>query len=136
MGRSRERYRNIPRVDFTKADDVQKTDARFTLFTNDSVKTGKIITEESVKNEDFDRNIPTVLIMHGWTTNDTSPWYAPLKDALLKSGPHNVLYLDWSIPGNRSYSISCANTNPLGKIIAEFFIESDISPNQIHVVGR
>lgn len=135
MGKSRKRLRKIPRVDFTKADDVQKTDARFTLFTKDSVNTGRILTEESIKNENIDRNIPTVLIIHGWTSNDTSPWYAELKEALFKSGPHNVFYLDWSVPGNRLYGISCANTVPMGKNIAEFFIASRIPPNKIHLVG-
>lgn len=136
MGRSRERYRRIPRVDFSKAEELQKSDARFTLFTNDSVKNGKVLTEESVRDEYIDKNIPSMLIMHGWTSNDSSPWYAPLKEALLKSGPHNVFYLDWSIPGNRLYGISCANTVPMGKIIAEFFIASGIPPNKIHLVGR
>lgn len=136
MARPREFYRTISRVNFPDADDLQKADAVFTFFKDSTVEIGKVLTEETVKQENINKNIPTVLIMHGWTTNHESPWYAPLKDELFKSGPHNVFYLDWSIAGNKSYSVSCANTKPMGQIIAEFFIASGVPPNRIHLVGR
>lgn len=136
MIRSREGYRKIPRVNFTKADSLQKSDAVFKFFKDAEQTTGKVLTEETVKEENIDKNIPTVLIMHGWTTNDSSPWYAPLKEELFRCGHHNVFYLDWSIAGNKSYGVSCANTVPMGKIIAEFFIASGVPPSKVHIVGK
>lgn len=135
MARPREYYRTLPRVDFSRSDDVQKSDAKYKLF-KDINDTGKVVTEETIKNENLDKSIPTVLIMHGWTTNDNSPWYAPLKNELFKAGGHNVIYLDWSIAGNKSYGVSCANSKPMGKVIAEFFIASEVPPSKIHLVGK
>lgn len=135
MAKPREFYRTIPRVNFSKADDLQKSDVIFRFFKDATVVEGKLLDEKTVKEENLDKTVPTVLIIHGWTTSETSPWYAPLKNELFKAGPHNVLYLDWSIAGNRSYSVSCANTKPMGKIIAEFFVASGIPPSKIHLVG-
>lgn len=136
MDEARAYLRSVPRVDFSKADDVKKTDVIFKFFKDASVTSGKILTEETVTNENLDTTIVTILIIHGWTTNDSSPWYAPLKDELFKIGPHNVFYLDWSIAGNKSYGVSCANTKPMGKIIAEFLVASGVPPSNIHLIGK
>lgn len=136
MAASKDFYRKIARVDFTKADDLKTNDAFYKLFTAHSIDNFKELRYDDVRTANLNKSIPTVLIMHGWTTSDTSPWYEPLKNELLKFAPHNVIYLDWSIAGKKSYPVACANVKPMGKMIAEFFIESEVPPDKIHLVGR
>ncbi|KAJ8968061.1 hypothetical protein NQ314_002500 [Rhamnusium bicolor] len=128
-------YRSFPRVDFSLAD-AEKSDVTYKYFNNSLQETGKILTVENVRREIVNKTIPMVLFIHGWTTDDTSPWYGPLKEEYFKLGPHNIIYIDWSNAGNKSYEVSSANIKPVGKFIALFLFESGVSRKNIHLVGH
>ncbi|VEN50592.1 unnamed protein product [Callosobruchus maculatus] len=125
-------YKN---VDFKVADAV-KTDIIYKYFKDASIQEPKVLTEETVSDEHMDKTVPTTYIIHGFTTDDTSPWFKPLKDALFKLGPHNVVYINWQKAGNKSYSVSSANVDPVGKYIAEFIIASGVPLGRVHLVGK
>lgn len=129
-------YRKIPRVDFDKAADLKKTDVVYKLYTHRSVATYKELTEDNVKQENLNKTIPTVLLLHGWNSSYSTPWYPLIKDELFRIGPHNVIYLDWSLIAKKTYSVSCASVKPLGKVVAEFFIASDVPLEKIHLIGK
>ncbi|KAJ8935336.1 hypothetical protein NQ318_016629 [Aromia moschata] len=135
MEKKKEYYRSLPPVDFTLADAV-KEDVTYKYFKHPTEEHGKILTEESVAEEDLDKSIPTVLLIHGWTTDDTSPWFAPLKDEYFKLGPHSIIYVNWSKAGNKAYHVSSANILPVGRFIAQFLNASGIPPQNIHLVGH
>nr|XP_023021819.1 phospholipase A1-like isoform X1 [Leptinotarsa decemlineata] len=131
---SMEDYSQYPPVDFDLAE-ADKNDVIYKLF-RDSTADYKILTEGNVANESLDKTIPTVLLIHGWTTDDTSPWFAPIREEYFKLGPHNVFYINWSVAGNKSYEVSSANVKPVGKFIAEFLIASEVPQQRIHIIGH
>ncbi|XP_018564415.1 lipoprotein lipase-like [Anoplophora glabripennis] len=135
MDQEKEFYRSLPPVDYSLADAVA-TDVIYKLFIHPEQEVGTILTEENVASTNLDKTIPTVLLIHGWTSNDNSPWYRPLRDSFFRLGPHNVIYVDWSIAGNKSYDVSSANTNPIGKYMAKFLLASGIPLENIHVIGH
>uniref|UniRef100_A0A6P7GKZ8 Hepatic triacylglycerol lipase-like n=1 Tax=Diabrotica virgifera virgifera TaxID=50390 RepID=A0A6P7GKZ8_DIAVI len=129
-------WRYLPSVDFSLAN-AQKPDVIYTLLTNSSPDIGTKVTEETSDALIIDKNIPTILICHGWTTDDTSVWYRPLRDEYFKLGLHiNIIYLNWSKAGNQTYDIACANCKPVGKFIAQFLIASKVDLCKVHLVGH
>lgn len=131
--RPKEFYYSLPRVDFALAN-ASKTDVIYKLHNSNAV--GKILTVEDVADEKLDKNTPLILLIHGWLTNDTSPWFGPLRDEYFKLGPHNVIYLNWSKAGAKRYEVSSANVKPVGKYIADFLIASNVPPNMIQLIGE
>lgn len=130
-----EAYSKLPPVNYSLAD-CKKTDVQYRLFTKDDDSKGKLVTEETVNLTAEERDLPTKLFIHGWTTNETSYWYGPLRNAYLNSAPHNILYIDWSPAGSKPFEISAANVDPIGGFIADFLIASKISLDKIHVIGH
>ncbi|XP_019864592.2 phospholipase A1 isoform X1 [Aethina tumida] len=131
---NQEFYLTLPPVDYDLAN-ATKSDVFYRLFVN-TTDQGTYLTEDNLDDITLNTELPTVLLIHGWTTDDTSPWYAPLKDAFFKKGSYNVLYVNWNKAGNLSYDVSCANTKPVGLYMAEFLIKSKIQPEKIHLIGH
>ncbi|CAH1996713.1 unnamed protein product [Acanthoscelides obtectus] len=132
---TREERFSYQNVDFKLADAV-KTDVIYKYFRDASTEEPKVLTEETVGDEHMDKTVPTTYIIHGFTTDDSSPWYKPFKDELFKLGPHNVIYINWQKAGNKSYSVSSANIDPVGKYIAQFILASGVLPEKVHIVGH
>ncbi|XP_028140192.2 lipase member H-A-like [Diabrotica virgifera virgifera] len=128
-------WRSLPRVDFSLAD-AQKTDVSYTLFTNSSPTIGTTVTEGTSNASIKNKNIPTILIIHGWATDDTSPWYRPLRDEYFKQGLYNIIFVNWSKAGNKSYEVASANCKPVGRFVAEFLITSKVDLSKVHLVGH
>ncbi|XP_028144131.2 lipase member H-A-like isoform X2 [Diabrotica virgifera virgifera] len=128
-------YRSLPRVNFFKAD-AKDSDVIYTLFKNSSPTEGQIVNKDTSNSIIKEKDIPTVLIMHGWTTDDTSPWYRPLRDEYFKQGSHNIIFLNWSKAGNNTYQVSSANCKPVGKFIAQFLIASKVNLSKVHLIGH
>ncbi|XP_057656460.1 lipase member H-A-like [Diorhabda carinulata] len=128
-------YRKLPKVDFSVAN-ANKDDILYTLFTNSEPTTGKKLREDNSNVEIIEKNITTVLIFHGWTTDDNSPWFRPLRDEFFKIGKHNIIFVNWSRAGNQSYSISCANVKLVGMYLAQFLIASKVDLDKVHLIGH
>ncbi|CAG9830866.1 unnamed protein product [Diabrotica balteata] len=128
-------YRSLPRVNFSKAD-AQNDDVIYTLFTKTSPTEGQNVNEGTSNSIIKEKDVPTVLIIHGWTTDDTSPWYRPLRDEYFKQGPHNIIFLNWSKAGNKTYHVSSANVRPVGKSIAQFLVASKVNLSKVHLIGH
>lgn len=125
----------MPAVDYSLAD-CKKSDVQYRLFTKKDDDKGTLVDEDSISLTESERNLPTKLFIHGWTTNETSYWYGPLKDEYLKKGPHNIIYIDWSAAGSKPFQISAANVDPIGSFIADFLIASEIALEKIHIIGH
>lgn len=123
-----------PKIDFSVADAV-KSDVQYRLIRS-STENGTLLNETTVCSFPLNKSLPTKLLIHGFTTNESSIWYKPLKNAYLSKGPHNIFYIDWSKAGNKTYEISGANTKPIGAFVGDFLIASGICLDKIHVIGH
>ncbi|KAJ8966506.1 hypothetical protein NQ317_019651 [Molorchus minor] len=132
MAHGKEYYRSVLPFDVNLAD-AEKTDIIFTYF-NSVSDTGRVLTEETADGI-IDKSLPTVLLIHGWTSDDTSPWFNSLKEGYFNLGSYNVIYINWYKAGSKEYYVSCDNIVPVGKFIAEFLITSSLSLGSVQIVG-
>lgn len=84
---------------------------------------------------------PWKFFIHGWTTSpSTSPWYETHKDNYFKDGSYNVVYVDWSKPGNQSYIQSVINAKGCGKVFAELILNlaqnNCVELKNIHLISH
>lgn len=131
---TREFLSQIPSVDFGLAD-ASKSQISYYLFKSLSQSTGIIINEDYSLPED-DKLIPMKILMHGYTSNVTSPWYKQMKCEYFKKGPHNIIYVDWSIPANKSFAVSAANIRPVGEFVADLIVSLKMPVENVHLIGK
>ena len=115
--------------------DATKTDVFFHLFTGET-DTGIYLDENNVNHFQINTHLPTKFLIHGWLSNETTYWYRPYRDEVLKTGNHNIFFIDWSKAGSKSYEVSAANTKPAGNFIGDFIVASGIDLNKVHIIGH
>lgn len=116
--------------------ECKKSDVQYRLFIKADDDKGELVEEDTISLNESERNLPTKIFIHGWTTNETSYWYAPLKNEYFKKGPHNIIYIDWSAAGSKPFEISAANVDPIGGFIADFLIASKLALEKVHIIGH
>lgn len=67
-------YRSLPPVDFSKAEASDRASLSYKLFTKDNPGEFVVLTEENVGEQIQNKNAKTVLVVHGWTSNESTPW--------------------------------------------------------------
>lgn len=67
-------YRSHPPVDFSKAEASDRTSLSYKLLTKDNPDEFVVLTEENVGEKIGNKNAKTVLVVHGWTSNECTPW--------------------------------------------------------------
>lgn len=75
MSRDKSRYRNFPRVDFSKANVDDHSLITFKLFNKESGDTHTVLTEDNIKDVDLTKGTKTVFFIHGWVSSEACPWY-------------------------------------------------------------
>nr|XP_022916117.1 lipoprotein lipase-like [Onthophagus taurus] len=129
------KYGYLPGVDFILAD-AKKTDVLYHVFTK-NVSEGQYLTEETVSDSILIANAPTIIVIHGWMSNETTNWYEPLKNEYFKKYfDCNIIYIDWSKAGSNEFQISAANSKPIGEFIADFIIAGNFHLESVHVIGH
>ncbi|XP_047520248.1 pancreatic lipase-related protein 2-like [Pieris napi] len=93
----------------------------------------------SVRNSNYNPNLPTAFIAHGWNSDGNSKVNTNVRDALLHIGEYNVIALDWRRGANGLYSSSVRAIPDTGEHLA-FFISWLISSfggnlNNVHLIG-
>ncbi|CAG7837711.1 unnamed protein product [Allacma fusca] len=82
----------------------------------------------------------TVVIVHGWTDNSTTPWVVKTKNAILDKEDSNVLVVDWYPGASLNYLKSVDNARLVGAQIAallQFIIgKTSTTPAKIHIIGH
>lgn len=112
-----------------------KTEITFHLFTS-KFHNGVVVTEENVEEAKIKVNVPTKIFIHGWNSNLQGNWYNAFRDEYFNKGEHNIIYVDWFIPGSKEYPISAANVKPVGRYIAELIVASKINLKTVHLIGK
>ncbi|KAJ3642557.1 hypothetical protein Zmor_025322 [Zophobas morio] len=124
----------IPSVDFCLAD-AKKHHVFFYLFKS-SHQTTAIVLNENYELPEDDKKLPMKVLMHGFTSNVTTPWYKETKKAYFQKGPHNIVYVDWSIAANKSFAVSGANIKPVGEFIADLILSLKVPLENVHLIGH
>ncbi|GJQ85482.1 hypothetical protein Trydic_g23072, partial [Trypoxylus dichotomus] len=121
-------------VDYNMANAL-KSEIKFQLFTSKFCN-GIYLTEKNVQEANINSNLPTKFFIHGWNSNLQGNWYNAFKDEYFIKGEHNIIYVDWFIPGSKEYQVSAANVKPVGHYIADFIIASKLKLSEIHLIGK
>lgn len=97
---------------------------KFLLYTTENPECPQVLTLDNVnslRNSNFNSNLPTRIVIHGWNSNTSSPVCQMVRNAYLQKGSFNVITVDWGFSSlNTFYPLSRDYTKPVGKIIAEF----------------
>lgn len=130
-------YRLATKVNFDLATDaVDPKDVTYKLFTKENPSNEVVVSEENIESLNLDKEIKTILMIHGWTSSDLSPWYPPLKDAFLQYGSYNIISISWHPHANYDYKVSCAYVKPVGELIARFLGKLGLKSENIHLIAH
>ncbi|CAG4965457.1 unnamed protein product [Colias eurytheme] len=120
----------VPRlVDLEEPADESSLDARngadneYWLFTRRNPNNHQLLRindDNSVRNSNYDRDRPLIVIVHGWSSSGNSPLNPLIRDALLHDGDNNVITLDWSIVASSPYTTSVRNVPSVGQHLGNF----------------
>ncbi|KAJ8718521.1 hypothetical protein PYW08_002758 [Mythimna loreyi] len=131
-------------VDQELLDDVNRNPANnlYLLYTRrnpTSSQTLVINNAGSITNSNFNPRVPTVVIAHGWLSNQDTDINPVVRDAYLRREDVNVIVLDWRRLAISNY-ITAANGVPaVGRGLGQFlaFVNSVTGApfNQMHLVG-
>ncbi|CAG9790951.1 unnamed protein product [Diatraea saccharalis] len=94
---------------------------------------------ESIKNSNFNSKDNTVVIAHGWLSNQESGLNPAIRDAFFNVGSYNVIVLDWRPLAMRNYITSAGGVPEVGRNLGRFlaFLSSvtGIGLDTVHLVG-
>ncbi|KAB0804667.1 hypothetical protein PPYR_01637 [Photinus pyralis] len=85
-------------------------------------------------------NLPTKIIIHGWYGLATGPTALELKDAYLKRGSYNIIFVNWEHYANVNYAEARCRLSELGDLIGDFlqrlYANGKAHLNQTHIIGH
>lgn len=93
----------------------------------------------SVRNSNYNGNLPIKVIVHGWNSDGTSSINPTIRDAFLAIGDFNVIVLDWGGDASGLYSTSVWAVPGVGQNLGNFlnWLISNHGGNwnNLHLVG-
>ncbi|CAK1544564.1 unnamed protein product [Leptosia nina] len=124
------------------AEPLRGAENQYLLFTRSNPENPqelKYNDRESVRNSNYNRNWPIVVIVHGWTGDINSKVNPYVRDAMLEVGNYNVIALDWHKAAGGLYTSAIRNVFDTGESLG-FFLDWLIfsfggSWNNVHLVG-
>lgn len=78
-----------------------------------TLKVGDIV---SLRKSNF-KNVPTKIIIHGWTDSSKNIWTGEFRENYLKAGDYNVILVDWFCGASKDYLVSAKVTRQVGLYI-------------------
>jgi pimeloyl-ACP methyl ester carboxylesterase len=94
-----------------------KIDTKFSLYTRRNSVSLRI-SASSIPSE-FNGNLKTKIITHGFMDHESKPWIMAMKDAILRAEDVNVIVTDWSKGNQFPYTQASSNTQVVGAEIAK-----------------
>ncbi|CAB3260702.1 unnamed protein product [Arctia plantaginis] len=131
-------------VDVALLEEINRNPANnlYLLFTRrnpSSAQTLIINNENSIRNSNFNRNHPTVVIVHGWLSNQQTDINPTIRNAYLGQGETNVIVLDWRRLALSDYVTAANGVPAVGRGLGQFinFLSSvtGANLNTFHLVG-
>ncbi|XP_047513368.1 pancreatic triacylglycerol lipase-like [Pieris napi] len=93
----------------------------------------------SVRNSNYNRNLPLKVLVHGWNSKGTSTMNPTIRDALLAVGDVNVIVVDWGRAAAGSYTTSVRSVPSVGQHLGNFlnWLISNHGGNwnNVHLIG-
>ncbi|CAK1544567.1 unnamed protein product [Leptosia nina] len=122
---------------------TNEDDNEYWLFTrkNDNEKQVlKFNDSDSVRQSNYDPNLPLTVIVHGWNNNGDSNMNLVVRSAFLHVGQYNVIVVDWSKSLSICYTASVKAVPNTGKRIGRFleWLINNFGGNwdSVHMVGH
>ncbi|KAG6441559.1 hypothetical protein O3G_MSEX001914 [Manduca sexta] len=115
---------------------------RYLLYTRrnpTSPQTLVINNANSIRNSNFNRNAPTVVIAHGWLSNQKSNLNPVIRDVYLRKLEANVIIVDWRRLAMSDYVTAVRGVPAVGRGLGQFlaFVNQITGApfNSMHLVG-
>ncbi|CAG4965448.1 unnamed protein product [Colias eurytheme] len=139
----------VPRlVDLEEPADESPLDARnganneYWLFTRRNPNNHQLLRindNNSVRNSNYDRNRPLMVIVHGWKADGNTALNPLIRDALLHIGDNNVIVMDWRRAASSAYTTSVRDVPSVGQHLGNF-VQWLINNhggnwNNVHLIG-
>ncbi|XP_060529037.1 pancreatic triacylglycerol lipase-like [Cylas formicarius] len=111
----------------------QTEDVKFFLITHEIPQPVRITSEN--------RNLlniskTTKFVIHGWLESHKRSWYKNISREYLKQADMNFVEIDWEKPARIPYPASARATRSVGMEVAKFIIDTNLSPENIHLIGH
>ncbi|KAL0821168.1 hypothetical protein ABMA28_005787 [Loxostege sticticalis] len=130
--------------DWEVLSEVQRNPAnnRYLLFTrrnNNRAQTLTMNNANSIRNSNYNPNVPTVVIVHGWLSNQNTDINPTIRDAYLRKSDVNVIVLDWRRLATSLYDTAVRGVPDVGRGLGQFirFLVNTAGGdlNNFHLVG-
>ncbi|CAD0202238.1 unnamed protein product [Chrysodeixis includens] len=74
----------------------------------------------SIRNSNFNPNVPTVVIVHGWLSNQNTDINPVIRDAYLRKSDVNVIVMDWRRLALSDYATAARGVPAIGRGLGQF----------------
>ncbi|CAK1580963.1 unnamed protein product [Parnassius mnemosyne] len=115
---------------------------RYLLFTRWNPTSSQVLVMgdvDTITSSNFNPNIPTVVVAHGWLGNQNTNMNPVIRNAFLENGDYNVIILDWSRVSMGGYFSAIAEIPKVGQNLGQFlsFLNkvTGVSFDSMHLVG-
>ncbi|RXG60258.1 Inactive pancreatic lipase-related protein 1, partial [Armadillidium vulgare] len=96
--------------------------------------------KSSLDASNFDGNLSTICLIHGYTDNGTKPWIIEAKDEFLASQSANIISLNYSAYVSSNYDIAVCNAFRVAEYAASVFNwiseNSELTGSRLHNIGH
>nr|XP_021186850.2 pancreatic lipase-related protein 2 [Helicoverpa armigera] len=125
-------------------EDISRSGSRnqYLLFTRnnpDSAQSLLIDDEDSIKASNFNPEVPTVVVVHGWLSNQNIEPNPTLRDTFLAKSDVNIIVVDWSRVAISEYATAVIRVPGVGRAVGQFlaFLNSVTGApfDQMHLIG-
>ncbi|KAJ8718522.1 hypothetical protein PYW08_002759 [Mythimna loreyi] len=130
--------------DMELLNEIQRDPAnnRYLLYTRRNRRISQTLTinnANSVTSSNFNANVPTVVIAHGWLSNQYTDINPTIRDAYLDKSDVNVIVLDWRRLALSDYATAARGVPAVGRGLGQFlaFINrvTGQAYSQMHIIG-
>ncbi|XP_050350410.1 pancreatic triacylglycerol lipase-like [Nymphalis io] len=130
--------------DMNILEDVYRNPAnnQYLLYTRrnpSNAQTLRINNAASITSSNFNARLPTVVIVHGWLSNQNTNINPVIRDAYLRKSDVNVIVMDWRRLALSTYPTAVAGVPAVGRGLGQFinFLSrtTGASLSTIHLVG-
>ncbi|XP_026325964.1 pancreatic triacylglycerol lipase-like [Hyposmocoma kahamanoa] len=130
--------------DYELLQEIQRNPANnlYLLFTRANPTSSQTLVMNdgnSIRNSNFNRNRVTVVVVHGWLSNQETDINPAVRDAVLGRYDANVIVMDWRRLAISDYVTAARGVPDVGRGLGQFinFLnrETGLSLNNVHLVG-
>nr|DBA34624.1 TPA: hypothetical protein GDO54_002170 [Pyxicephalus adspersus] len=113
---------------------------QFLLYTPNNPTCGQFINQSGgIESSMFNASLDTKVIIHGFRVLGTKPsWTEKLVDALLGTGPENVVVIDWVTGSTAKYNQAVDNVPKLSMVLVDLlkqFLDLGSTLESFHLIG-